>query len=117
MVKEILLVDDEQEDLDNTKKILEDAGYKIEVASDGAQALDKLINKSFDLILLDIQMPTLSGYDLLRLLREKVNHSVKMVYMSIVPEKEVDMSDIDGFIQKPFGPEDLLSLVKKILGE
>jgi len=39
------------------------------------------------LILLDIKMPTLTGYDLLRLMREKVNHKCPMVYVSIVPKK------------------------------
>jgi two-component system response regulator ResD len=69
----------------------------------------------FSLVLIDIKMPTLSGYDLLRLLRERLNHKVKMIYVSIVPEQEVDMDDIDGFVQKPFSPESLLNKVKEVL--
>jgi CheY-like chemotaxis protein len=117
MVKEILIIDDEQEDLDNTKKILEKEDYIVETATDGAQALDKLTGNGFDLVLIDIRMPTLSGYDLLRLLRERLNHKVKMIYVSIVPEKEVDMTDIDGFVQKPFSSEDLLDKIKTVLGK
>ena len=67
-------------------------------------------------MLIDIKIPTLSGYDILRLSREKVNHSVKMIYVTIVPEKEVDTSDVDGFIQKPFSPEDFVAKVKEVLG-
>ena len=115
MAKKILIVDDEQEDLSTMTGLLEKEGYKITTASDGAKALDALTGNGFDLILIDIRMPTLSGYDLLRLLREKVNHKVKMIYCSIIPEKEVSMEDIDGFIQKPFSPESFLEVVKKVL--
>ena len=40
-----------------------------------------------------------------------------MVYVSIVPKQEIDMTDVDGFIQKPFSPESFLSVVKKALKE
>ena len=52
---------------------------------------------------------------ILRLMRERLNHKVKMIYVSIVPEKEVNMDNIDGFIQKPFSPESLIAGVKKVL--
>ncbi len=113
MVKEILVVDDDFDDLKTMKTLLEKEGHKVEAATNGAKALDALIGDGFDLILIDIKMPTLSGFDLLRLLREKLNHKVKMVYVSIVPEKEVVMDDVDGFIQKPFSPETFLAKVKK----
>lgn len=117
VAREILIVDDESEDLSTMKEILEKEGYKVESATDGSQALDKLTSNNFDLILIDIKMPTLSGYDLCRLLREKVNGNVKIVYISIVPEKEVSMENISGFIQKPFTPESFLASIKKALGE
>jgi CheY-like chemotaxis protein len=116
MSKKILVVDDEPEDLNTMKTILEEEGYKVSTASDGLEALKFLTGNGFDLILIDIKMPSLSGYDLLRLLREKLNHKVKMAYVSIVPEKEIDMTDIDGFIQKPFSPESFLEGVKKAIG-
>jgi len=49
-------------------------------------------------------------------LREKVNHSAKMIYISIVKKKDVDMTDIDGFIQKPVNAEHLIKSVKKVIG-
>ncbi len=116
MANKILIVDDEIEDLNTMKGILEKQGYEVAIATDGAQALDSLTSIKFDLILIDLQMPTLSGYDLLRLLREKINHESKMVYVSIVPEKEVNTSEADGFIQKPFSPESLIEGVKNALG-
>jgi len=115
MVKKILIVDDNGEDLDTIKAILEAEKYKAVAVDDGAQALDSLKGDEFDLILIDVKMPTLSGYDLLRLLRERLNHDVKMIYITIVPRKEVDMENIDGFIQKPFSPKELIKEVKKVL--
>jgi CheY-like chemotaxis protein len=115
--KSILIVDDEPEDLDSMRSVLENKGYDVETAEQGAGVLDIIAQKRFDLILLDIRMPMLSGYDLLRLLRERTRRRIKMVYVSIIPEKEVAMKDIDGFIQKPFSPESLLKGVKKTLGE
>lgn len=114
MVK-ILVIDDDVEDLDTSKAILEAEKYKVITASDGAEALDSLRKDGFDLILIDVQMPTLSGYDLLRLLRERLNHDAKMIYCTIVPRKEVDMEDIDGFIQKPFSPKEFIKEVKRVL--
>jgi CheY-like chemotaxis protein len=117
MAKEILIVDDEFDDLVTMKDILSGAGYVVKTATNGVQALDLLVGNGFDLVLLDIRMPTLSGYDLLRLLRERLNHKAKMIYISIVPKGDVDMDDADGFIQKPFSPEKLLAEVKKTVGE
>ena len=115
MTKEILIVDDVSDDRKVMKDILEKEGFKVETVEDGARALDILNGNGFDLILIDVKMPTLSRYDLLRLMRERLNHKVKMIYVSIVPEQDVDLSDIDGFIQKPFSPESLLVGVKKVL--
>ena len=117
MAKNILVVDDEFEDLNKMKELLEKAGYKVEAVTNGAKALDALTGNGFDLVLIDIKMPTLSGFDLLRLLRERINHHAKMVYVSIIPEKDVAMDDVDGFIQKPFSPDTFLAKIKEVLGE
>ena len=112
----ILIVDDDVEDLEVIKTILIKDGHETVEAGDGAEALDLIKQNEFEMILIDIQMPTLSGYDLLRLMRESLNHKVKMVYVTIVPKEEVNMEDIDGFVQKPFSPESLSSEVKRVLG-
>jgi len=114
MVK-VLVVDDEFSDLSTMKVILEKAGHEVVAVTNGARAFDALKGDGFGLILLDIKMPTLSGYDLLRLMREKINHDAKMVYVSIVPQEDVDMTDVDGFIQKPFSPKSFIESVNKAL--
>jgi two-component system response regulator VicR len=116
MAKRILVVDDKIEDLENMRSLLEKEGYEVLTAANGAEAIDLMKTCKCDLILIDILMPTFSGYDLLRLLREKMNHNVKMVYVSIVPKKDVDLEGIDGFIQKPFSAKTFISTVKRVLG-
>ena len=117
MAKKILVVDDVQEDLQTMKQILENKGYEVTAVADGAIAYDHVENDDFDLVLLDIKMPTLSGYDLLKLLRSKLNHNIKLVYITIIPKQEVDMTDADGVVQKPFSPESLLQVVNEQLGD
>ncbi|MBT4539157.1 response regulator transcription factor [Candidatus Woesearchaeota archaeon] len=114
MAKKILIIDDDMEDLDTMKDVLEKGGYSVVTANNGADGLDK-VKDGFDLIIIDVQMPTLSGYDLLRLLRERINHDAKMIYATIIPKADVRMEDIDGFIQKPFTSESLLNKVKSLI--
>lgn len=115
MAKKILIVDDSFEDLEIMKKALEKEKYGVETATNGAQAIDLAYNEKFDMIIIDIMMPTLSGYDILRLLREKFDGKCKMLYVSVVPKKNVDMTHADGFIQKPFTNKSFVTEVKKVL--
>ena len=117
MTKKILIVDDDSEDLIAIKSLLETQKYKTITAVNGAEALDILKKNKLDLILIDILMPVLSGYDLLRLLREKLNHKVKMIYITILPKQDINLTDVDGVVQKPFSPESLLKEVKRVLKE
>jgi len=114
-MKTVLVVDDKADDLESMNQILTKEGYKVVTSSNGTEALEKLGKNDVDLILMDILMPTLSGYDLLRILREKLSHSIPVVFVSIKPEKEVDMSNVDGFVQKPFDPSSLVSEINKVI--
>ena len=79
MKKKILIVDDEIEDLKTMQIILEKVGYNTVAVRNCEKALDLLKTNKFNLLLVDILMPTLSGYDLLRLLREKAHNNIKMI--------------------------------------
>jgi len=115
MVNRVLIVDDSKEDLASMKVILEKNGCEVVTANNGAEALEQLQSDGFKVALIDIKMPTLSGYDLARLLKERIKHKVRIIYVSIVPMQEVDMDGVDGFIQKPFSPESLMVEVNKVL--
>ncbi len=97
MTKRILIVDDDSKDLEFMKKVLENEKYFVATAKNGAEAIDILEDNKFDLALIDIILPTLSGYDLLRLIRKKFNPNIKILFVSVVKKSEVDFKDIDGF--------------------
>jgi len=114
-MKTIMIVDDRPDDLQSMYMILTREGYEIVTANGGEEALEKISTASIDLIIIDIMMPNLSGLDLLRLLRERLNHNIPVVLVSIKPEKEVDMSVVNGFVQKPFSPQILVDTISKTL--
>lgn len=66
----ILLIDDDQDTLDIYNEFLIEAGYKVEVAKDGKEGLDKILQGGYDLILLDIMMPKLDGMGVLKALKQ-----------------------------------------------
>lgn len=69
----ILLVDDEQDLLDLLRDFLEVAGFRVEVARNGKEALDILARTTVDCLLLDVMLPEVSGFDLCRKIRERYN--------------------------------------------
>ena len=114
-MKTILIVDDEKDDLESMNQILKKEGYNVMTSNNSAEALGKLEKHDVDLILMDIMMPALSGYDLLRILRAKLSHNIPVVFVSIKPEKEVDTTNVDGFVQKPFDPSTLVNEIDRAI--
>ena len=116
MAKKILIVDDEADTIESIKEVLENEGFEVECASNGEECIEKTKEKKHDLILIDIYMPGMSGEKLFKALRKTINHLTPLVYITIKPRAEVDLSDVDGFIQKPFENRVLIKEIKKILG-
>lgn len=116
----ILIVDDEEDIINLLRLILEDAGYEVHSCTDGVEALTRMQNEPFDLVLLDIMMPVLTGWDVLEELR---NHSTtKNVPVAILTARASPRDDDSeypkdfcDYITKPFEAEDLLSRIKQIL--
>lgn len=71
MLKKILIVDDEEDIISLVKMILEDAGYSVESETDGKDVLQRVAKDHVDLILLDIMMPFLSGWEVLEAMRSQ----------------------------------------------
>src|SRR3990172_10556474 len=120
MPKKILIVDDEEDIVNLVRMILEDAGYQVAASTDGKEALVKLQTTNFDLVLLDIMMPFLSGWEVLKQLRE--NELTKDVPVALLTARASPRDDNQqhptnycDYITKPFEPEDLLRRVRQIL--
>jgi len=113
----ILVIDDEPVLRNNVKQILEEAGYKVLTAGDGMEALDVLQAQPVDLILADVAMPRMNGYELYERVR-KNPHWVKLPFIFLTA-RTMD-SDIrygkqlgvDDYLVKPFQLEDLLAAVQ-----
>ncbi len=113
----ILVADDEFDMLGSIRSILEEEGYEVRTASDGAEALETLEKADVDLLITDVMMPRLSGYDLLERMRELKRHrKTPSIVMSCVRpaahEKRLGGSQ---FLCKPFSIDELLAAVRKAL--
>ncbi len=116
----ILVVDDQQEILDLTETVLAGGGYSISTASSGDEALGQLARESFDLVLLDINMPDMDGWETLRLLRaDEQLADLAVVMFSVkgdVSDKVHSLQEgASGYITKPFVVDELVARVKRVL--
>ena len=112
----VLLVDDNLINVMVGKQILEKAKLKVEVANDGLIAVKKVKEQDFDIVLMDIQMPIMDGYKATKEIR-KFNTEIPILALSanvfIEVKDKIDECGMNGFIFKPFTPEDLLSQIEK----
>ncbi len=110
----ILVVDDEQYITKLVERTLEDAGYAVTVSNDGTSALAMLAEKEPDLVLLDIRMPELDGYQVLERIRE--SSDVPVLMLTAVHEKTAVAHSLglgaDDFIEKPFRPRVLVARIR-----
>ena len=114
MGKRILLVDDEPLIIKGLKFALEQDGYETDSAADGEEALAKLNKSEYDLVLLDVMLPKLSGIEVCQSVREKSDVPIIML-----TAKGEDMDKIlgleygaDDYMTKPFSPSELVARVK-----
>ncbi len=120
MPKTILVVDDEQDIVALLKYNLEKEGYRVETAHDGAQAIAIAEATPIDLILLDVMMPEVDGFEVCRRLRAMPQHAGTPIMFLTARVGELDQIlglelGADDYIQKPISPRVLVARVKSIL--
>lgn len=120
-MKRILIVDDAATVRLYHRNILESAGYEADEAINGIEALEKVLQESFDLYVVDINMPKLDGYGFLREVRSQEIAHVPAIMVST--EAEIDdrrqayRAGANVYLVKPVKPEVLLAYVRLLLGE
>ena len=116
--KLILVVDDEPRMIRFIRLNLEHDGYDVHAANDGEEALEKLRDLMPDLILLDVMMPGLDGFEVLEMIREISNVPVIMLTAKGDVEDRVKGLELgaDVYISKPFSPAELSSRVRAVIG-
>jgi DNA-binding response OmpR family regulator len=118
--KSLLVVDDEPIVQKFISKILMDAGYDVETAGNGAEALCLMNGKKFALILLDTNMPTMDGFQLLKIMRDN-NINTPVIILSGEEQEELEdrglslKPSILEYLHKPVQPAQLLPKIKRMM--
>lgn len=113
-MSKILIIEDEIEIAELEKDYLELSDFEVEIETTGDNGLEKALNGDFNLIILDLMLPNLDGFEICRLVREKKNIPILMV-----SAKKDDIDKIHGlglgaddYMIKPFSPSELVARVK-----
>ncbi len=119
MARTVMVVDDDADILDMTRLVLEGGGYRVLPAGGGQEALRTLEEAAPDLILLDINMPDMDGWQVLRMLKvDERTTSIPVAMFSIKMEVRDKLHGLQegafDYIAKPFSCEELLSRVRRI---
>jgi heavy metal response regulator len=114
----ILVVEDEDKVASFIRRALEEESYAVDVCADGTQCLDMALDKSYDLIILDLMLPGLSGLEILKEIRKK---KVQTPVLILTARSQVDQkvkgldTGADDYLTKPFAIEELLARVRALL--
>ncbi len=119
MAKKILAVDDEKAIVRLVQVNLEREGYEVVTAYDGREALEKVASERPDLVVLDVMMPYMDGFEVLQQLRKDPNTRDIPVIMLTAKAQDADVfrgwqSGVDCYLTKPFNPMELKTFVKRV---
>lgn len=119
-VYNILIVDDHQLIIDGLAGILRDEKIigTIQSACNGREAIEKVINSEIDLVLMDINMPVMNGYDASKLIKQQKPY-IKIIIISILSDVQNKLkalrADVDAFIRKDTDKDELLKAIEKVM--
>lgn len=121
MAKKILTVDDSKTMRDMVSFTLKGAGFEVIEAADGKLGLDALRGQKVDVIITDLNMPNMNGFELIRALRADPAHKFTPILLLTTEGDDTKKAEgkaagATGWITKPFNPEKLIDVVKKVSG-
>ncbi len=122
-MKKIIIVEDEEILRNLLKKKLENEGYEIDVAEDGEEGIKKIQETNFDLILLDIIMPKMGGFDVLEEMQKDENlKSIPVIVVSnsgqpVEVDRAQKLGAKDWVVKTEFDPQEVIDKVKKQIGD
>jgi two-component system phosphate regulon response regulator OmpR len=113
----ILVVDDDDRIRALLKRFLTDNGFRVSTAKDGAEARDLLGSVEFDLLILDVMMPGMSGFDLTEKIRAASNVPIMLLTARGLPEDRIEGLErgADDYLSKPFEPRELVLRISALL--
>lgn len=116
--KEILVVDDDLNICTSVVGVLHEAGFAVDTASNGQEALEKMAQNAYRVMISDIQMPGMSGFDLAKTVRELSDSAPFLIAMTAYTQTLADdprSKVFDGILAKPFNEENLILLIEKAM--
>lgn len=116
--EKILIVDDSKEIRNILSTFLKEEGFKVYTAENGKKALDLIKEKIIDLIITDIRMPEMDGYQLTKKVKEerpRVGIIIMTAYTSIYTEGDIRKIGADDYISKPFELVDIIEKIERVL--
>ncbi|MEZ5921261.1 MAG: response regulator [Parvularculaceae bacterium] len=113
----ILVVDDDDRIRTLLKRYLTENGYRVSVAKDGSEARNLLGGVDFDILILDVMMPGMSGFDLTEKIRAASNVPILLLTARGLPEDRIEGLErgADDYLSKPFEPRELLLRINALL--
>jgi len=113
----LLIVDDDRELGQMLNEYLTGEGFRVTIVRDGLEALDKLGNETFDLVILDVMLPSLNGFDVLRRLRKTLSVPVVMLTAHGADVDRIVGLELgaDDYLAKPFNPRELVARTRAVL--
>jgi DNA-binding response OmpR family regulator len=117
MAQTILIVDDEKRTVSLLQSYLTQEGYRVVTAYNGREALEIADNESPDLVILDIMMPEMNGYEFMRAHRAEKDTPIIMLTAKVEDDDKVVGLELgaDDYVAKPFKPRELMARVRNIL--
>ena len=114
----VLIVDDDESIREFIAMALEDEGYRTATATNGQVALEVMRHAPPDVILLDMRMPVMDGWEFARAYRAQIASSAPIIVMTAALDAAVSSAEIDaqGYLAKPFALDDLIALVRSFAG-
>lgn len=115
----ILIAEDDELTCKAIMHRLEREGYKVDIAKNGKQALTKLDKSKFDILLVDIHMPHVTGLEIIKYVRKEKHSTIPIAVVSRIGSEKTVLEAFelgaDDYITKPFNPEDLVHRVQKLI--
>ena len=120
MAKTVLIADDEPNIILSLKFIMEQAGYDVRVARDGDDALTQMAQQPPDLVLLDVMMPRMTGYDVCQAIRANPDYAGTRIIMVTAKGRPAERDKglalgADDYVTKPFSTRDVMQQVRSLL--
>jgi DNA-binding response OmpR family regulator len=116
VAEKILIVEDDSFILTFTSKVLKSRGYLVTTAMTGKDALAKVQTSNYNLVLLDIGLPDMTGTEILKKIRE-INHDIIVIMMTGNPQLDSSIDSVnygaDGYLIKPVNDTDLVDIVEE----